>query len=600
MDKSRKLFKDLSVSNDVSRNGFDLSHSVKFTSKCGELIPLTHRTLMFGDKIKIRVSGKSRTIPVVSPAFTRINEYFDFFFVPYRLLGKQIPNILAQNVDNPTTALSPTTSNVIGNRLPWVSFDKLVAGNVASQGVLSSLKRYKNSWGFNRAVLSAKLMNHLGYCYNNLDNMRALNDEADYTYTPFWALNPNVSILPFMAYQKIYYDFFRNTQWEDNQPYNYNVDYMTSDAGFVVPGTSNITYWSNPTMFDLRYANYPRDLFFGLLPDSQQGDPATVEVDMSSIGSSSVANLFDTTTGKRLTVGVVSNAPSATIKASDNSTIVSDDSLGTYVENIASQLKGSFSILDERKSRFLQKYKEIVGSGKKDYQNIVKKIFGVDIPDDLADHAIYIGGHQQVINIGEVDNTSLSGPQSALQRGKGLGKSQSEYIEYEAKEPGVIMCIYHCAPAIDYALNAFHFDAVKTHVDDFANPVFDKLGYQEFPIYFLDNSVGHYVNNTPFIGYTSRYFDYKTSVDMVLGDFRETKKSFVAPLTPQYLIEFNSQDGTTYGFDLNAQFFKVNPKILDVIFGIQANDYVISDQIMSSVNFEFHAVRNLDYIGLPY
>ena len=208
--------------------------------------------------------------------------------------------------------------------------------------------------------------------------------------------------------------------------------------------------------------------------------------------------------------------------------------------------------------------------------------------------------NDEIVNIGEIDNTNLSANNSAIQRGKGLGTSSSDYFEFEAKEPGVIMCIYHCAPAIDYALNAFHFDVTKTHVDDFANPVFDKLGFQEFPVYYLDNSLNHNINSTPFIGYTSRYFDYKTSVDMILGDFRESKKSFVAPLTPEYLIEFNSQDGSNYGFDLNSQFFKVNPKILDVIFNIQANDYVNTDQLYSSVRFEFHAVRNLDYIGLPY
>ena len=33
-----------------------------------------------------------------------------------------------------------------------------------------------------------------------------------------------VNALPFLAYQKIYYDFFSNSQWEKHKAYAYNVD----------------------------------------------------------------------------------------------------------------------------------------------------------------------------------------------------------------------------------------------------------------------------------------------------------------------------------------------------------------------------------------
>ena len=73
-----------------------------------------------------------------------------------------------------------------------------------------------------------------------------------------------VNALPFLAYQKIYYDFFSNSQWEKHTAYAYNVDYW-SGAGQISLVTD---------MVQLRYANYPKDYFMGMLPSSQYGSVA--------------------------------------------------------------------------------------------------------------------------------------------------------------------------------------------------------------------------------------------------------------------------------------------------------------------------------------
>ena len=75
-----------------------------------------------------------------------------------------------------------------------------------------------------------------------------------------------VSALPFLAYQKIYYDFFSNSQWEKHKAYAYNVDYWS--------GTGSIGLVTG--MVQLRYANYPKDYFMGMLPSSQYGSVAVL------------------------------------------------------------------------------------------------------------------------------------------------------------------------------------------------------------------------------------------------------------------------------------------------------------------------------------
>ena len=76
-----------------------------------------------------------------------------------------------------------------------------------------------------------------------------------------YSVSQTVNILPLLAYQKIYYDFFSETQWEKHLAYSYNVDYWDGKSQLKL----------SPEMLQLRYANYPKDYFMGMLPNSQYG-----------------------------------------------------------------------------------------------------------------------------------------------------------------------------------------------------------------------------------------------------------------------------------------------------------------------------------------
>ena len=96
------------LQNHPSRNGFDLSNRHTFSAKLGELLPVQVKECLPGDKFKINLSHFSRTQPLNGPAYVRIREYYDFCFVPYRLLWKyfdqfinQMPNnVAASSVDS--------------------------------------------------------------------------------------------------------------------------------------------------------------------------------------------------------------------------------------------------------------------------------------------------------------------------------------------------------------------------------------------------------------------------------------------------------------------------------------------------------------------
>ena len=80
-----------------------------------------------------------------------------------------------------------------------------------------------------------------------------------------YSVSQTVNLLPLLAYQKIYYDFFSESQWEKHLAYAYNVDYWDGKSSLKLA----------PEMLQLRYANYPKDYFMGVLPNSQYGSVAT-------------------------------------------------------------------------------------------------------------------------------------------------------------------------------------------------------------------------------------------------------------------------------------------------------------------------------------
>lgn len=617
-----KLFQELNLNHQPKRNGYDLSEEVDFTSRAGELLPIWHRTVMPGDSIKLNISAFTRTSPAESQANVQVREYFDVFFVPYRLLWKNSKAVIMQNQRNPDIAQSQYSNVSVGEYLPRISLGDIYGAGNTKKSIIERLSEEVDEFGRNRAIGACKLLNHLGYGYITADEIKSLylTQPPQVGKFPFRHMPNAISMLPILAYNKIYYDYYRNQQWETNQPYNYNVDYLGTSALMSYDTAQNPNgFWDNPTPFDLRYTNYPKDLFFGLMPESQYGDPATVDVDVDFNGISTPTAFVKDADGRNVVVGNAISGNGYSINGEEqggSQSLNSGTNLSvqlTELQSSLNSLKANFTILNERKGRFLQKYREIIGSGKNDYQALVKKIFGVDIPDTLADHCTYLGGNSSDIKFSEVVNTNLSGDNQADIQGKGIGTNRGDMITFEPKEHGVIMVMYHCQPVIQYALNAAHFDVVKTEADDFANPVFDQLGFQELPYYFLNVGTlkpGDNFNEavaTPTLGYTTRYFDYKTSISRVLGDLRESRPNWLAPVNLDYLGEYAVQTGSQNGsalfkFEINSTFFKVNPSILDPVFFLKSSDYpyVNGDQFTVFCNIECNMVRPLDYYGVPF
>lgn len=135
----------------------------------------------------------------------------------------------------------------------------------------SSLTNYKvNYFGYNRANCSVKLLEYLGY--GNFESYLSGSWES----SPLMA-NLNQNIFGLLAYQKIYSDFYRDNQWERISPSTFNVDYLDG-SNMNLDNTLGIPFYKNYNFFDLRYCNWQKDLFHGVLPHQQYGETSVASI----------------------------------------------------------------------------------------------------------------------------------------------------------------------------------------------------------------------------------------------------------------------------------------------------------------------------------
>lgn len=561
------------------RSSFDLSSKKLFTAKVGEILPCYWQIAIPGNKYRISSDWFTRTVPVNTAAYTRIKEYYDFYAVPLRLISRSLPQAFTQMTDYMTSAASATKNSESLTSVPNTSL-QLISNALA----LAQSSDTSDDVGLPFTYGACKVLDLLGYgSFIASDNTSKAAISAAYLgFSPsaddknplVYRISQVVNLLPLFAYQKIYYDFFSNSQWEKHLAYSYNVDYWD--------GKSQLSL--SPDMFKLRYANYPKDYFMGILPSSQYGSVAVLPSVLSPSDSSSRVYAYTSGTGS---VGSILNAAS--------SSAVTVNNTSSSIRYAA--LNSDLSALSIRATEYLQRWKEVVQFSSKDYSDQMAAQFGIKAPEYMGNHSHYIGGWSNVININEVVNTNLDTQDSqASIAGKGVGSNSGHTLTYDCgAEHQVIMCVYHAVPMLDWDISGQAPQLTVTSISDFPQPAFDQLGMQSVPALNLINDKSRVANGS--LGYNLRYWQWKSSIDTVHAGFRKglSYQSWSAPL--------DGFDVLTSSGTFSYQSMKVRPQQLNSIFLPQVSGSksgVSYDQLLCNVNFQVYAVQNLDRNGLPY
>lgn len=565
----------------VHRSSFDLSSKKLFTAKVGEILPCYWQIAIPGNKYRISSDWFTRTVPVNTAAYTRIKEYYDFYAVPLRLISRALPQAFTQMSDYMTSADSGTSNTKMLSSVPNTSL--LNISNTLALSVASGSDMFDDA-GLPFSYGSCKILDLLGYgsflASSNVSKKAitasylGLADVADTDNPLVYKSSQVVNLLPLLAYQKVYFDFFSNPQWEKHLAYSYNVDYWDGTSQMAVV----------PDMLKLRYANYPKDYFMGILPNSQYGSVAVLPSVYSPSGPTDV--LVSSNRQMQNPSAIVVPADATSISAAS-----SNSSQRTLY------LNSDLSALSIRATEYLQRWKEVVQFSSKDYSDQMAAQFGIKAPEYMGNHSHYIGGWSSVININEVLNTNLTADNSqAVIAGKGVGSNSGHTITYDCgAEHQVIICVYHAVPLVDWNLTGQNPQLTVSSISDFPQPAFDQLGMQAVPGLNLHNNPSRSVSTS--IGYNLRYWQWKSSIDTVHAGFRSglAYQSWSAPI--------DGWDVLTSSGSWSYQSMKVRPQQLNSIFEPQVsgkNSSVAFDQLLCNVNFQVYAVQNLDRNGLPY
>lgn len=572
------------VKNKASRSAFDLSRRVISSAKCGELLPCFVEDMLPGDHIKINPNLFTRLAPLNTSNFARINQYVNFYFVPYRLLYRDFNTFAVDRSDAAKQASSILSQHSVPRQLPHVHSDKLrdlltsgaksfnhdswavLNHNANNADTLTKLvKGTLNRFGINRFDNALKLLQYLGYY--DIANLNLHLTSDDFHENAFL-----LNLFPLLAYQKVYCDFYRFQQWESDQPNTYNVDYLSgskSTLDIPIDSLFDRVTAANPqtglddsftvfksrddSMFDLRYVNAIKDTLFGVVPSAQFGAASTVDAELSKSSlrdlSPFVTNFHLGNTAKSDTSGPglfgtydtplggkLSFLKNMSDSTDSNANLNIYDSDGNRLDyDLISSLSSSFTIASLRSAQALQKFREVSLSNNSDYKSQIEAHFGVKVSSLMSSLCDYLGGFSASADISTVTNTNITDGNVADYSAIGsMSNNNAKEIDFTCREHGLIIGVSYVLPLIDVQPIGYDVPCLRSEFEDFAIPEFDRLGNEEVdPRLFI----GAAASSKSHLGYGPRYYDYKTKYDICLGDFN----AMSGGTQPNFVVNFNAQ-----------------------------------------------------------
>lgn len=256
---------------ELTRNAFDLGYDSKFSARAGMLYPVDVLETVPGDHHEINYNYLVRTLPLNNTAFLRCKIYLHTYFVPYSSLWRQWQSFIYQR-DNPMSSAAKGFAYAPCFNLSKLSEALQYAYLQAYNEDDSSLKQM--------AQFSFKLQEMLGYGVPYIQEVEGVPTEGS-------VLNSDVLVSVFRAaaYQKIWFENYRNPYYDTNvDPTYFNFD----DLQCTNSTTANINTRSGAEitnilkLFTPRFRQWHRDLYTSLLPSTQFGDVSIVETGTSS------------------------------------------------------------------------------------------------------------------------------------------------------------------------------------------------------------------------------------------------------------------------------------------------------------------------------
>lgn len=489
----------------------DLSYTHKTTFDVGKLVPIFQLEAYPGDTFTIDVNTLLKMSIPSAPTMDAPRYDINFFFVPW----KQV---------------FPNFSDLIGTSY---------------------------SGGSPEPATQVPCLQYYSTNDQNFSNVYGVNDLATHMEIPCGVdmskIGFNISALPFRAYVKIWNEWYRDENLQEEVDFTNNQNPNDETVAVGYQGLS--MYQCGQGLLSV---NRLRDYFASCLPFIQKGSIPTV----STLAQSDIQAMFNNTTLNALTVqnggGAYFN-PEITnsngdalynssqndnwfLNFANNTTNMLASNMGTQsfnasqnaymnlstqsqaLGNVATyngQGAGSFNITDLRTAIVQQHQNELDARAGTRYYEKLLSYWGVETNPLEIGRTEFIGGWHNLINI---NNIVQSAPQNATANSPlgtvgGLSitvDKMPNQINYSCSQYGIILGLICVRTNITYSQGLPRL-YTKINNFDFYNPTFEGISEQPIYKYELYLDANGTTNNTQIFGYNQPWADLKYKPNVASG-----------------------------------------------------------------------------------
>lgn len=492
------------------KSGFDKSYQNLFTAKVGTIVPIMVDEVIPNTTINLKAAITAQLPPLASDTFMRCKLKYASFFVPSRILMRGYEDWLT---GNDSTIVIPKIE------LPSSSTATEIK-NILGVGTLSD-------------YLGCKI--------------------TESSATQLTGSTISLNALPFLAYHKIYDDWFRNSMIQRSI-------YLTPKERSAQSDADLRKFTANK--IDFNAPSTQRGYVFNPLLSNQNVANSPVFADGTKITDLRQAN-FD-----------IDMFTAANTKAQDG------DAQKVTVSYDDMSMEGEFTISALRAANSIQQFLErnnIAGHRMVDY---VKAHYGANLSDGVAQRAVLLGsGGFDVYSKGIYTTTyapheaeyNSSNP-FAAGAGAQVGSAKIDGSDnlingFTAQEAGYIVVVAWLSPKVTYGTGISpiltrYTDSTNptSQRTDMANPILQNVGNEPIPQSLINDKYIKDDYRDRIFGYGDRYYSWKDKVDEVHGLLRDGQslESFALQRT------FTDVNGST----ISTDFLKIPTNYLDQVSAV--------------------------------
>ena len=521
------------------RTAYPVSQGFTFTASSGMLLPVYRSFLNVGEKISGVPQFFMRTDPLLAPAMADVDVYVDTFFVPMKHILGMFDNWFTQVSDAPSDLWEESN---FGLNLPvirtaedtnpfgWMTetiFNFDVFQRNTDSLYVSSIS---DTFGFG----AHRLTMHLGYNPQSLFyNVRSQVPTGTLDATPFCGdyhfaeivqntYSPALPTYFYGAYQKIYMDVYRDSEFEENNVKAYNFDSYFNSGNLIVDPTANVSSITKLSdaprlgIFQLRYRNRAKDYFTAVHPSPLFNSIGMLPNALQNL--SIVKNWLETTYDGTHTIDDGSISVDIPIDSSGFVSVANPEVMpsephdstlnwqpnyfrgkggfyaqidGSNVSTLRSFSESSLDLAQLRSAFALDKLLRVTNRAGRHADDQILAQFGVKVPQGISNEVYKIKSYHTMVHFGEVVSTAQTeitdGQTTEItplgeMAGRGVALLNSnESFSFTAPCHGIFMAILSVSPRYKY-VGAVEKDGLKVNLSDFFRPQTDNLGQQ--PMFF--------------------------------------------------------------------------------------------------------------------